>query len=414
MEKLKAIGEELQGVFPNTMELRYLGGMKFLITFGSQIEAEDFRLVFREYWEELFTEVKEWRGGLEKFERLAWVKLVGIPIMLWSKEIGEKIGKSFGKVVYQERMNVNSGNLNETRLGIIVNTGKEIKEEVKVNFRGQDHTVWVSELSGIWAPEYIPGRCLILNQVIQKKEPDIQEVSMEEQTLEFRVPEEAPAAVGADNKEDESTSQEVKEERERNDRSQGESIFCENWETFFGENKKVNKEGGNNEGLEQNILKGDVKDIHYTGPISEEGFKAQAKRGEREKAHRRKKKPRTKEEDMLGRVFSGKNIKIPDLNLDTVDPEDPFQLDDLIWELNPHTKAVKRKKRGTGDKGIKKQRKESYRVPDLNGTGSENQEKDTTEDWVSVSQKKEGVNGEDKKQQKEDLEKKEKTRREEL
>ncbi|XP_021987505.1 uncharacterized protein LOC110884112 [Helianthus annuus] len=85
MERLKTLGEALQEIFPNTMDIRYLGGVKFLITFGSQAEAEDFRISFKESQEELFSEVWEWKGEPINFERLAWIKVVGIPIMLWSR-----------------------------------------------------------------------------------------------------------------------------------------------------------------------------------------------------------------------------------------------------------------------------------------------------------------------------------------
>ncbi|MFS8001694.1 hypothetical protein Hanom_Chr13g01193331 [Helianthus anomalus] len=129
---------------------------------GSEVEAKDFRIGFKESLEELFSEVWECKGEPIKFERLAWIKVVGIPIMFWSKEIGEKIGEAVGKVIYQDKMNLNSGILNEARLGVLVNTGKEIKE-VKIIFRGHEYTVWISGLSGVWASEFIPGRYFLIN-----------------------------------------------------------------------------------------------------------------------------------------------------------------------------------------------------------------------------------------------------------
>ncbi|KAJ0844803.1 putative RNA recognition motif domain, nucleotide-binding alpha-beta plait domain superfamily [Helianthus annuus] len=362
MKKMKILGDILPEIFPNTMEVRYLGGAKLLITFGSQMEAEDFRIGFRETWEEIFSEVWEWKGEQIKFERLAWIKIVGIPVMLWSRETGEKIGETVGKVVYQDKMNVNSGSLNEVRLGVIVDSGKEIKEEVDIVFRGQKYTVWISELSGMWEPEFIPGSCLILNEV---------EIPVElTKTPTERV---------TDDKEDEKTNNQ--EEREKVESAEIEEtkenpVFCENWESIFGNetNNHADRESGNFGDSKKTFT--NRKDKDKTGPVEKEGFKAQQKIGGKGLACKRR-RPKSKSDDILAQAFSNEEIKIPDLNKGIPDPSDPFQVEELIWRINPLTKATKRRKGGEEFSTSKKHK--GNHVPDLNEAVRCDQETDAGE-----------------------------------
>ncbi|MFS7967884.1 hypothetical protein Hanom_Chr09g00791031 [Helianthus anomalus] len=303
LEKLKKVGEILPVIFPNTMELRYLGGF-FLITFGSQVEAEDFRVSFKESWEELFSDEKEWKGGPEKFERLAWVKIIGIPIMLRNKEVVEKIGKTIGKIVFMERNNMNSRNLNETRMGIIVNNGKEIREEVKLKYREQEFIIWILELSGMWAPEFILGKYLLINPV-EENTPENQDTPMNEQNPAVDVTGNGEEE-GTGNKEEEgSGSQKVNVDQEKleNEQVREDTPFGDTWEKIFRNKEDLNKVNGINDAKESSYTDRENKKKWVEGPISKGVFKAQNKNKKDNVGARIKGKPVSKEYDILGQVF---------------------------------------------------------------------------------------------------------------
>ncbi|MFS7987767.1 hypothetical protein Hanom_Chr11g01026771 [Helianthus anomalus] len=294
--------------------------------------------------------------------------------MLWSKEIGQKIEETIGKVVYQDKMNLNSGILNEARLGVLVNSSKEIKEEVKIIFRGQEYKVWISELSGIWAPEFIPGRCLILNEIHYNWESENLDTKMNEKipTEEMGSPikvvdsptesVDIPAEMGevpvekvVGGREDEKVgNQKVREEESTagTEGSQGRLVFRENWERLFGNGNEDNRHEGNkveNGGLgKSNLGFKDVIENNNFGLVDIEGFMAQKKKYSKGKSCKGR-RPKINSMDILGQAFKNKKIIMPDLNTDIVDPPDPFQVEDLIWKINPITKSVKRKI------GVKKQ-----------------------------------------------------------
>ncbi|KAJ0590055.1 hypothetical protein HanIR_Chr04g0193201 [Helianthus annuus] len=381
MKSLKMVDKTLEVIFPNTMELRYLGGLKFLITFGSQMEAEDFRISFKESWEEIFVNIREWKVGAERFERLAWIKIVGIPFMLWSKELCESIGKSFGRIVSMDNINVNSGNLNEVRLGVIVDTGKEIKDEFKVRYRDQEFKVWILEISGIWAPEFIPGRFLLINPIENKVEPEKQDTPMKEQSpvsnpMTEQIPVEAQYTTEGKigRKEDEGTGSQndKKENRIEENEEDRNYVFGGNWEELFGSQENTQEVQGEHEERENPKLNNLDTDKAYNwknGPSSNSTFEAQTPGRIKGAGPRRKSKTDKIKQDMWARKVWTENVTLPDLNVKVPDPLDPFGLDDIIWNTNPTTKATKRKKWGKMGSNTKKQRRDDYIFPEKRNDG---------------------------------------------
>ncbi|KAJ0550610.1 putative RNA recognition motif domain, nucleotide-binding alpha-beta plait domain superfamily [Helianthus annuus] len=76
----------LKDTLEEGLVLRYLGGLKVLITFGSAREAVDFLRLRCEEWEQWFSRLYLWEGLPPVFERVAWIKVLGVPVSLWDRQ----------------------------------------------------------------------------------------------------------------------------------------------------------------------------------------------------------------------------------------------------------------------------------------------------------------------------------------
>ncbi|KAJ0899607.1 hypothetical protein HanRHA438_Chr08g0370491 [Helianthus annuus] len=137
------------------MNLKYLGGLKVLLSFGSPEEAEEFRYNKVNDWEKWFARLYLWVGIPPLFERVAWIKILGVPISLWDQHVINKIGERFGRLLVKSEADASDGNMAEDRLAILVNTGKRIASELNLVWKGQVISVWVEEISGKWSPAFL-------------------------------------------------------------------------------------------------------------------------------------------------------------------------------------------------------------------------------------------------------------------
>ncbi|KAF5801533.1 putative nucleotide-binding alpha-beta plait domain superfamily, RNA-binding domain superfamily [Helianthus annuus] len=127
--------------------IRYLGGMQFLVTFKTPehaIMAKD-ELLGRS---DEFVNVSIWDGQEVEFERVAWVKILGLPIQLCDPEIFEEVASVFGKVVQKVNFDPSSFDMSGGCVGILVNSGIIINGEVSVLWSDKLLSVWFMEVSG--------------------------------------------------------------------------------------------------------------------------------------------------------------------------------------------------------------------------------------------------------------------------
>ncbi|KAJ0934171.1 putative RNA recognition motif domain, nucleotide-binding alpha-beta plait domain superfamily [Helianthus annuus] len=156
IESLNSMKENLSGITENGLNLKYLGGLKMLLCFDSPEEAEDFRCNKVNDWEKWFSRLYLWEGTPPPlFERIAWVKVLGVPISLWDRHVINKIGERCGRLIVKSEADPSDGNMAEDRLAILVNSGKRIALEFSITWKGQAIPVWVEEISGKWNPDFL-------------------------------------------------------------------------------------------------------------------------------------------------------------------------------------------------------------------------------------------------------------------
>ncbi|MFS7946457.1 hypothetical protein Hanom_Chr06g00536521 [Helianthus anomalus] len=115
----------LRDVCPHTMEVRYAGGMRILVTMGSQMATE-----------ELLTE---------------------------NKETFNRVGERLGKVIREAQVGREDSNLTSVHMGVIVKTGKVINRELVLWNKATSFKCWVSEVSGNWAPKFVENESVFFN-----------------------------------------------------------------------------------------------------------------------------------------------------------------------------------------------------------------------------------------------------------
>ncbi|KAJ0567661.1 hypothetical protein HanIR_Chr06g0287411 [Helianthus annuus] len=159
---LKSI-EALRGVSRMKMmlglknsQVRYIGGLKLIIIFDSTTEMERILLEHEKTWAEWFNNISKWHGEDIPFERIAWLRIRGVPLQLWIDAVFECIGEKYGKVIRRSDADEDDACFNEEMVGVLVKNGSTIEEKIKINWKNKLlFDVWVSEFNQHWVPEFV-------------------------------------------------------------------------------------------------------------------------------------------------------------------------------------------------------------------------------------------------------------------
>ncbi|KAL8208133.1 hypothetical protein R6Q57_007545 [Mikania cordata] len=139
--KLDSILEEERG---NKCLIRYLGGVNVLLTFNKEHDASQF-LRNEKKWEGYFSKVIGWNGQSIQIERVAWLKIMGVPPQLWDSTVMNQIGEKFGTVFKYSKASTSDTNL--TIDG----------EEVIIKWQNKKFRGWVMEYRRPWVPDFVNG-----------------------------------------------------------------------------------------------------------------------------------------------------------------------------------------------------------------------------------------------------------------
>ncbi|KAJ0471110.1 putative nucleotide-binding alpha-beta plait domain superfamily, RNA-binding domain superfamily [Helianthus annuus] len=150
LDILNNLKRHLSGIMEDGLGLKYLGGLKVLLCFDSAVQAEEFHVNMIEEWEKWFTRVYVWEGVPPVFERVAWIKILGVPISLWDRHVFDRIGERCGRILVNSEAAVSDGNMSKERLAILTSSGKKISEEFQLSWKNHVMKVWVEEILGQW------------------------------------------------------------------------------------------------------------------------------------------------------------------------------------------------------------------------------------------------------------------------
>ncbi|KAJ0866424.1 putative RNA-directed DNA polymerase [Helianthus annuus] len=146
---------DLKNLLNEGLGLRYLGGLKVLIHFKDAKEADDFLRKEVETWEKWFSRLYVWDGAPPIFERVAWIKILGVPASLSDRHIFNKIGERCSHLLVKSEVSSEDGNLAEERVAVLVGSGKRISDEFLLSWKEHNIKIWVEEISGQWVPNFL-------------------------------------------------------------------------------------------------------------------------------------------------------------------------------------------------------------------------------------------------------------------
>ncbi|KAF5761678.1 putative RNA recognition motif domain, nucleotide-binding alpha-beta plait domain superfamily [Helianthus annuus] len=143
--------------------IQYLGGLSILISFGNEIEAKKY-LDSREVWGPWFSKLAAWEGQSMPFERVAWLRLLGVPLHLVVSEVIKMVGEEFGKVLHVQKFFGDEKDLSIGRIGVLVGEVERIKESVLIRWKNRSFRILVEEELDIWVPDCLGVVMVLVRQ----------------------------------------------------------------------------------------------------------------------------------------------------------------------------------------------------------------------------------------------------------
>ncbi|KAL4583655.1 hypothetical protein LXL04_008236 [Taraxacum kok-saghyz] len=132
-------------------ETRYLGGMQVIIKFNSVQAARVFK-ANKSIWMKWFVWVEPTGTRLARFERIAWIKITGLPLQAWDETNMEAVAGSFGKVLVNISPFWNNKDVSHRKLCTLTASRKKLNEEISVSLDGVEHRIEVFEVDDDWIP----------------------------------------------------------------------------------------------------------------------------------------------------------------------------------------------------------------------------------------------------------------------
>ncbi|KAL4564732.1 hypothetical protein LXL04_028802 [Taraxacum kok-saghyz] len=131
MKKLEnlAVGLKAEGV--EEITIKYIGGLRVLVIFESEVAAKGFLAAGKPTWSNWFASLELWSGQKITYQRVAWVKIEGIPFHVWESSCFDSIGGLFGRVISPAHSPIKSMDMSTSCIGILVDSVSRIEEFVE-------------------------------------------------------------------------------------------------------------------------------------------------------------------------------------------------------------------------------------------------------------------------------------------
>ncbi|KAL4564865.1 hypothetical protein LXL04_028939 [Taraxacum kok-saghyz] len=114
----------------------YLGEMRVLLEFDNSVAAREFQ-DNKDRWKEYMNWIDEGEKVDIGSDRVAWIRIVGLPLHLWGKRNFAAITKEFGKTIAPFEAFTERVDLSCVKIGILTEKRLRINEEMFLNIVGQ-------------------------------------------------------------------------------------------------------------------------------------------------------------------------------------------------------------------------------------------------------------------------------------
>ncbi|KAJ0949926.1 hypothetical protein HanRHA438_Chr01g0043851 [Helianthus annuus] len=120
-------------------------------------------------WQKWFTVLDVWTGQSLPFERVAWIKIYGVPVQLAEDSVYDSIAGNFGKVIHASNMTSDDIDLFVNCTVVLVGVGARINDQVDLKWEDKHYRVWLEEEAADWMPD-----CLEDGDSSEEGEPSVQ------------------------------------------------------------------------------------------------------------------------------------------------------------------------------------------------------------------------------------------------
>ncbi|KAF5798863.1 hypothetical protein HanXRQr2_Chr07g0297901 [Helianthus annuus] len=132
--------------------LSYLGGLSVLFKFASEENCNKF-VCNHLLWQDWLSSLDHWNGQSLPFERIAWLRVIGVPIHLAADKVFDSIARKFGKVIHGSQRSPEDVDLSSNCIGVLRGDGVRIAEEISLIWKDKRFIVWVEEEMAEWIPD---------------------------------------------------------------------------------------------------------------------------------------------------------------------------------------------------------------------------------------------------------------------
>ncbi|KAJ0776316.1 putative RNA recognition motif domain, nucleotide-binding alpha-beta plait domain superfamily [Helianthus annuus] len=130
----------------------YLGGLYVLVKLQDEERCNSF-IGNHALWENWFSSLDHWNGQSLPFERIAWLRVVGVPLHLAVDEVYDSIARHFGKIIHASERSSEDIDLSVNCIGVLRGDGDRIAEVVSLIWKDRRFKIWVEEVAEEWTPE---------------------------------------------------------------------------------------------------------------------------------------------------------------------------------------------------------------------------------------------------------------------
>ncbi|MFS7979722.1 putative RNA recognition motif domain, nucleotide-binding alpha-beta plait domain superfamily [Helianthus anomalus] len=139
-------------------KIQYLGGLSVLISFREEPASRLF-LESKDLWGPWFSKLSVWEGQSLPFEKVAWLRVIGLPLHLLDRDIIKSVGESFGKILHVQKDFGDANDLSFVRVGVLSGVVERIKEVVTLKWKERNYRIMVEEELDVWIPDCL-GRMM--------------------------------------------------------------------------------------------------------------------------------------------------------------------------------------------------------------------------------------------------------------
>ncbi|CAH1415580.1 unnamed protein product [Lactuca virosa] len=132
-------------------ETKYLGGLKLAIHFRWSAEAKEY-LEDKNRWQDWFKWLVMADQFHQDYERVAWLKITGVPLQLWEENNFSIIASRYGKVLNPFDGISNRRDYSMGKVSVLTSTRRWINDEIIVNSNGCEFKVGVVEYTDDRSP----------------------------------------------------------------------------------------------------------------------------------------------------------------------------------------------------------------------------------------------------------------------